>query len=354
MSKKYKVCLIGCGRMGATIDDEVRDRPDSFLWLPYSHAAGYRAKALEDIVDFVAVSDAIPEKVETIQKRYHVPRGYTDYKEMVRKERPDIVSIATRPATHTEMTVFAAENGVKGIYCEKPLCGSMQEADAMVAACEKYNVKFNYGTQRRYIPLYQKMREIIDSGELGKIECVIGHCGVGAALWGHTHTSDMLMYLAGDPEIELVQGTISAKDTDWQGNRLMIDPGIPLGYVKFKNGVHAYQIAASGYEFEVSGNKGKLRTLNNGGSHQMRKVQGQWNLIEEVPFPEIKRQSGTVNCIKDIIEAIETNRPTQGNIQLARRSQEMILGFIESSRLGGVRLPLPMENRSLYVGPTNW
>ena len=75
MERSYKVCLIGCGRMGATIDDEVKDRPHSHLWLPYSHAAGYEAA---ENTELVAVSDVIQEKVEAIQKRYHVPRGYTD------------------------------------------------------------------------------------------------------------------------------------------------------------------------------------------------------------------------------------------------------------------------------------
>ena len=39
MPTQYKACLVGCGRMGATIDDEVRHRPDSSIWLPFSHAA---------------------------------------------------------------------------------------------------------------------------------------------------------------------------------------------------------------------------------------------------------------------------------------------------------------------------
>ena len=59
MAKTYKVCLIGCGRMGATIDDEVRDRPHSYLWLPYSHAAGYVAV---ESTELVAVSDVVQEK----------------------------------------------------------------------------------------------------------------------------------------------------------------------------------------------------------------------------------------------------------------------------------------------------
>lgn len=340
MSKQYRACLIGCGRMGATIDDEVKDD------LPFSHAAGYTAV---DAVDLVAVSDAIAEKVERIQERYDVPNGYTDYREMILKERPDIVSVATRPATHAEMTIFAAENGVKGIYCEKPLCCSMAEADAMVTACENNGVKFNYGTNRRYQVLYWKMRELIDSGDIGDLECVICHCGVSVAQWMHTHTADMMMYLAGDAEIEFVQGAITAGESDWEGNRLNVDPGIPMGYVKFKNSVHGYQLAASGYEFEASGSKGKLRTSENGSALQCRMHGEKPHPIEGIP-----RERGTVTCIKDLIQAIAADGETRGNIQLARRSQEMILGFVESHRQGGKRVTLPLENRSLYVGPRGW
>ena len=350
MTKRYKACLIGCGRMGATIDDEVRDHPQSFRWLPYSHAAGYSAS---EHTDLVAVSDAIPEKVKTIQQRYNVPNGYTDYREMIEKEKPDIVSIATRPATHAEMTVFAAENGVKGIYCEKPLCCSMAEADAMLEACVKHGVKFNYGTQRRYTPLYQKMRELIDNGELGDIQAVIGHVGVGSAQWSHTHAADMLLYLARDSEIAYVQADVNAAPSDFVGDRLDGDPGIPMGYARFKNGIRGYLLASTGYEFEVSGSKGKLRTYNDSVACQWRKA-GERNILAEVPFPEVVRRSGTVGAIEDIVAAIEEDRETTGNIRLACRSQEMILGFVESQRQNGAKVPLPLENRQLYVGRRDW
>ena len=58
--------------------------------------------------------------------------------------------------------------------------------------------------------------------------------------------------------------------------------------------------------------------------------------------------------IADIAEAIDTDRETQGSVHLARRSQEMLMGMIESHRLGGQRVALPMTNRSLYVGRRDW
>lgn len=351
LATHYRTCLIGCGRMGTTIDDEVAPRPDSYLWLPYSHAAACVAC---DRTELVAVCDVVSEKVEMARQRYHVLGGYTDYREMIEKEQPDIVCIATRPTPYAEITIFAAEHGVKGIYCEKPLCCSMEEADAMVDAVEKHEVKFNYGTQRRYTPLYRKMRELVEEGELGNLECVIGHCGVGAALWGHTHTSDMLLFLAGDPEVEFVHGTVIIDEADFDDNRLETDPGIPMGYARFKNGVHGYMVAGSGYEFEVSGTKGKLRTLSNGKGCRFRRGEGSHGILEDAPFPDVPRESGTVNGIKDLAEALDTGRETQGPIQLARRSQEMLMGLIESHRLGGARVPLPLANRGLTVRPGTW
>ena len=91
----------------------MQGHPNSFLWLPYSHAAAVVAC---DRTNLVAVSDVVAEKAEAIRERYNASRAYSDYREMLVQERPDIVCIATRPATHAEMTVFAAENGIGGIY----------------------------------------------------------------------------------------------------------------------------------------------------------------------------------------------------------------------------------------------
>ena len=351
MSRHLKACLVGCGRMGATIDDEVRDRPDSWLWLPYSHAAGYTAC---DRTALVAVSDMVAEKAEAIRQRYNVPKAYTDYREMIEKEQPDIVSIATRPTPYAEICIFAAEHGVKGIYCEKPLARSMEEADSMVEACEKHGVKFNYGTQRRYAPLYRRIRALLDAGELGNVQCVVAYCGASAALWGLTHMGDMLLCLAGDPEVDFVQGTVIAKDEDWQGHRLNVDPPITNGYVRFKNGVHAYSIAGGPYEFEVVGSKGVIRTQTNGTACQWRRGESRNEPLELAQFPEFERKSGTLCLIEDLVDAIETGRETLGPIRLARRSFEIIMGFIESSRQGGARVPMPMANRKLYVGRPDW
>ena len=341
MARTYRVGLVGCGRMGATIDDETEDPK------PYSHAAAVVACPRTELA---AVCDPVEEKAQTAKERYGAGHVYTDYQEMIRQEDLDIVSVATRPSPHASTVVFAAENGIKGIYCEKPLCNSMRQVDAMLGACERHGVKFNYGTQRRYTPLYREARRLVDEGVVGELQAVLAHCGVSAAQWGHTHAADMLLFLAGDGEVDFVQGSALAGDDDWDGDRLKIDAPISMGYACFKNGVHGYLVAGSGYEFELSGTGGKLRILNNGLGYQLRKLDGDEHFVD-APAPEVEVVSGTLKAIEDLVGALDDDVDTQGGIRLACRSQEIILGLIESHRQGGARVGLPLQNRDMAVAP---
>ena len=162
MGTEYRVCIVGCGRMGGTIDEEVRATPHGAL--PYSHAAGYTAF---ERTDLVAAADVVEEKAQYVCNKWDIPKYYLDYRGNDPPRETGYCEYRyTSGQPCRDYSEFAAENGVKGIYCDKPLCASMEEADAMVAVCEQYNIKFNLGTQRRYTPGYIKMRELLESGEL--------------------------------------------------------------------------------------------------------------------------------------------------------------------------------------------
>ena len=349
MPDAYRVGLAGCGRMGATIDDEVvaRNKNHQLGSLPYSHAAVVTACPRTELV---AVADPYADKAETARARYDAGRAYTDFEEMIRQENLDILCIATRPGPHAEIAVFAAESGVRGIFCEKPLCNSMRQADEMLEACERNGVKFNYGTQRRYKPVYRQAAKMLAEGEIGEVEAVMAHFGAGAAQWGHTHTMDMIMMLAGDGEAEFVQASIEAADGDWDGDRLMVDPPINMGYVRFCNGVHANLLSAGGLEFEVSGSEGKLRMISDGIRLQMRKPDDDDELVD-VPTRDPEIYSPSLRAIEDLVAALDGDGETQGNLRLACRSQELILAMVESGRMSGVRVDLPLQNRDLTIAP---
>jgi hypothetical protein len=156
--------------------------------------------------------------------------------------------------------------------------------------------------------------------------------------------------LAGDGEVDFVQGTARFGDDDWDGERLTVDAAIEMGYARFANGVHAYLVASGGYEFEATGTEGKLRTLSNGAGYSWRR-RGPYESFVDAVGPEAPIESGTLRAIEDLVRAIDDDTDTLGGIELACRSQEMVLGMIASSREGGRRIELPLADRSMAIRP---
>src|SRR4051794_19410742 len=105
---RYKVALIGLGRIASTIDDEVRNTPGSLL--PYAHMASYREVPQ---VEVVAASDLYPEQRASFGKRWGLENLYSDYKEMLEKEKPDIVSVTTMTKPRPQIVLDCARAGVK-------------------------------------------------------------------------------------------------------------------------------------------------------------------------------------------------------------------------------------------------
>ena len=344
MNKKYSAVVIGAGRMGGTIDDEVVDHPT--VVLPFSHGAAYAA--MEEI-DLIGFADVVVEKAEVLAKRYSAPKVYADYREMIERERPDFVSVCTRPGDRAEIIEFAAAHGVRAVYCEKPLAASMEEADRIVEVCESQGVKFNLGTNRRFLPSYHRLREVIASGVIGDLESITLNAS-SVVLWMHTHTSDLLMMLNGDAGVEFVQGYCDTDPADFDDNRTEEDPYINMGYVRFANGVNGYIVATTGYDLDVHCSYGKIRTFNDMEECKMWKSEGRRTKQVEIPFPGYAHESAPVRIVRDMIQAMETDGDTLNGVVMARRSQEIMMGIVESHRLEGARVRLPLENRSLYVG----
>jgi predicted dehydrogenase len=344
----HRAAIIGCGRMAGSIDDEVRDYPAVIF--PYSHAGTYQACSKTVLV---AAAEVVDDRRDAFCARWGMPRGYREYRELIEQERPEIISVTTRPGSHREIVVFAAEHGVKGIWCEKPLCCSMEEADVIVEACEANGTKLNLGVNRRSSPLYQAIRDLVANGVVGDLQAVICHGG-GSALWSHSHASDLMLLLAGDPTVDFVQGTVGADVADFADNRIETDPAILSAFVQFGNGARGYFLSTIGYDWEISGSAGKLRALNDGGAIELRQPAGKWKQLQLTQPPAVPNASSALACLEDLVEAIETDRDTKGNVQLARRSQEIIMGIIASHGRNGARVSLPLEDRSLYVGKRDW
>lgn len=119
-------------------------------------------------VEITALCNSKLERAKGIMEPYGVKNHYTDYKEMIIKEKPDFVDIITPPETHFEMCKFAADHGVH-IICQKPLAPTIEESRKIVDYVSKKNVRFVVHENFRFQPWHREIKKIINQGELGDL-----------------------------------------------------------------------------------------------------------------------------------------------------------------------------------------
>lgn len=135
--------------------------------------ADMRAKALleqPDDVEIVAISERDAVRGRASQQKYG-GEFYQDYRQLLERKDLDFVFIHSATGEHKEMVLAAADAGI-GMFCEKPLATSYDEAREMLAAVEKAGVRHTTGFNSRLIPEAERGKAIFDSGVLGKIVTV--------------------------------------------------------------------------------------------------------------------------------------------------------------------------------------
>ena len=146
MNDKLRVAIVGAGGWG------------------FQHA---RAFAEREDVELAAVFGRTPERTARRAERFGVP-WYTDVEEMLRRGKPDLVSVCL-PAQHTfETTMKVIEAGVP-LLVEKPLAYRMEEAEALVARAEQKRLFFAIDFEQRYSIPCQMAKAAIDQGKLGRL-----------------------------------------------------------------------------------------------------------------------------------------------------------------------------------------
>src|SRR5438105_1814854 len=186
MAKTYRVAVIGRTGKGN-----------------YGHGLDIVWKAVDN-VEIVAVADENEKGRAAAAQRLQAKHAYADYRAMLAKERPQIVSVADRYLdAHRDMVLACAEAGAS-VFLEKPMCRTLAEADEMVTACERHHVKLAIAHQTRYSPRLQRVREMIADGRLGDILELRargkedGRGGGQDLMVLGTHLMDLMRFLAGD------------------------------------------------------------------------------------------------------------------------------------------------------------
>ena len=345
MAKTYRAAIIGCGGRAIGRPDVAPDRANR------THAAAYMEC---DRTELVAAADFRREALDRLQTVSEVPGEhlYTDFRELIDREKPDIVSIGTQEEQRAEITVYAAENGVNAIFAEKPMAASMQEADAMVEAVERNGVAFNLGANRRWSSGYAKVRDLADGGELGPLRTIITH-NMDPIFISGSHWFDLIQFLNCERRAVSVQAILTTGQDMVDGDVAGTDPG-GHGTIQYENGVTAYALTTPrGMEQEILCEDGAISVFYNGRTWSVRRRTeiDRDALPESAPQQELAfiRENTTLKIVEDLVDSLDTGSPTLGGVRLARASTELIFAFMESHVRGGALVELPLTDCRLRL-----
>ena len=127
------------------------------------------AEALKTVTDAEIIAVISPTKgnAKGFAAKHGIPHHFTKIEEMLAMDEIDMIAIGAPNYLHCEITLKAAKAG-KHIVVEKPLCMNLAEADQMIDACKKANVKLMYAEELCFTPKYVRLKGLLDEGALGK------------------------------------------------------------------------------------------------------------------------------------------------------------------------------------------
>jgi len=118
--------------------------------------------------EVVAVYTRDAQKAKTFAEKHHIPKWYDQLDDIIQNSGCDVVDICLPNFLHAEATLKAAAAG-KHVIIEKPLAVTLEEADAMIAACDKAGVKLMYAEELCFAPKYERVRQLVNEGAYGDV-----------------------------------------------------------------------------------------------------------------------------------------------------------------------------------------
>lgn len=178
----------------------------------------------------VAVAARDPAKARAFAAKHKIPRVHATYNELLADADIDAIYNPLPNSLHCEWTIKALEAG-KHVLCEKPMAANAREALLMAETAENRNLVLVEAFHYRYHPLAARMKEIIDTGQLGTIRHIEVHfcvpmilpgniryryeLGGGAAMDTGCYTVSLLRFLAGaEPRVRAARAWLSSPEVD--------------------------------------------------------------------------------------------------------------------------------------------
>ena len=353
--RQYRAGLVGCGRVGALWDLEA-DSP-----MPLTHAG---ALSLLPQVSLVAGASRGWPHLEAFGRRWGVHALYDDYRQMLARERLDIVTIATHPGLHRDIVEHAVREGVRAIFCEKPLALVLEDADAMVEVCRSAGCLLSVNHSRRWHPAYQKALELLQAGMIGELISMSGFCQgckpypswqseeEGPLLHDAVHLFDLFRIFGG--HATAVIGTARRRRLPYpveDDSQVIFEFASGIAAVAQVNELTRY----ARFELELQGADGLIR-LSDAEQRLWTSVRlpalrnepdptPEWWKLEPVAFPEYRPASPMLEAVTELVACLETGGKPSSSGEDGVASLEMCMAAYESQARGNARVSLPLLDR---------
>lgn len=367
MAKTYRVGVIGRTGKG-----------------DYGHGVDVAASKTPGF-EVVAVADEHEAGRAAAMKRTGAPRSYADYRDMLGREQLDVAVICPRWIDqHADMLLAAAEAGCH-VYMEKPFCRTLAECDQVIQQLQMRHLHLGIAHISQYSAVLTTVISLIRQGEIGEILELRGRGkedrrGGGEDLWVlGSHIFGLMRSLAGAEPLSCMATVLqdgqpitkSHVAPGAEGIGLLAGDNVQARYT-FPGGVYGQFGSRRGmggnptrFAIQVFGSKGIIEMesgyltpayILRDSSWSPGRTQKSWERITSAgigqpePRTDVSYEGGHIAAMTDLIQAIETQRPTKCSAEDARAIVQMIAAVFESQRVGGpVELPLKTRDNPLSL-----
>ena len=287
-------------------------------------------------VELVAGADRDAKRLTAFTQRYGTEAVYTDAAEMLAKERLDIVAVATNTKMRADLTCLAVVYGAKGVFTEKPMAHTLEQADRMVKMCADAGVALNCGAISTTHPSFATAKALVTSGTIGEVVSIEAS-GPGAQHQNWSYFVDSapawVIGIGDEPRLE------SGSD-EFRGQGMMVTADGQV--IHYRTGAPGVRITGSEGEITYSYEQGWRLWQHVAGLAPNRRVEMPW------PEPNFIPPYGAIYSLDDVIACMEgrLDEPKNSGRRVAV-ALEVEIALKQSSAQGGVRVDLPLKDRSL-------
>lgn len=278
---------------------------------------------------------------------------HADFGEMLAGERPDIVSVVTGDHVHADLTVAAAESGARAVFCEKPIATTLEDADRMIAACERNGTLLSIDHTRRWAPTFWEAQRMVASGALGAVRTLSAeHYGPRAMMFRNgTHLIDLLCFFSGaEPRwvtARLEPGFDHFDRYRGDGGKDPAQDPYASALIGFERDIRAtysaYKTEFNAGILTVTCDRGRLEFYNEHGRLLTSDSDGRRRaLLSSSLDPGDYLYGHQLGAVDELVGVLDGGGPLVSPGTDARWTLEILLGILASQRNGHNRVDLPL------------